>query len=100
MVTLKDIIQKVSEKQLTRPQLEEYHDDIVKVYAMFQDEIAEVRKAKALYWMDNPEKTDKATERKWQVTEKGQREIELTHWIKATEKLLGSLKSRIYNLIY
>ncbi len=100
MVTLRDIIQKVSEKQLSRPQLEEYHDDIVKVYAMFQDEIAEVRKAKALYWMDNPEKTDKGTERKWQVTEKGQREIELSHWIKATEKLLGSLKIRIYNLIY
>lgn len=98
MTTLREIITKVQEKNLSKDQLEEYHSDIVNIYALFQLEIAEIRKEKALYWLDNPEKTDKGTERKWQVTNSGLREIELSHWIKATEKLLQSLKARLYSV--
>lgn len=109
MTTLRSIIEKVNEKNLTKDQLEQYHSDIVKVYALFHEEIAEIRKVKALYFMDNrysataagtapPKRSDKETERMWQVTEKGQREIELSHWLKATEKLLGSLKNRLYSV--
>lgn len=99
-MTLKELLLKVQEKSLTREQLEEYRDNVSNLYSLMQIELADVRKEKALYWLDHPGKTDIGTERKWQVSKSGLREIELTHYIKATEKLLSSLKSRIYDKIY
>lgn len=123
--TLRDIIDKVNEKNLSKEQLEEYHSDIVKIYALFQEEIADIRKAKAVYFMENKEyqavegreikhgigmasgyeqiavnkeRSDVSIDRMWAVTEKGQREIEVSHWLKAIEKLLQSLKTRLYSV--
>lgn len=97
-MTLKELIIAVQEKHLSKDQLENYHSDMVSVYAKMQMEIADIRKAKALYWLDHAEKTDKGTERKWQASEQGLREIELSHYLKAVEKLLGSLKQRLYSV--
>lgn len=96
-MTLKDLILAVKDHQLSKEQLEKYRDEISNLFAQMHWEMADVKKAKALYFIDNPEKSDKATERKWQATEKGLREIELNHYAKATEEILRSLKSRLYN---
>lgn len=125
MTTIRDLIEKVNEKNLTKDQLEAYHSDIVHVYGLFQEEIADIRKTKAVYFMDEKydydgepkalpgnggnggsgreskyiiKRSDKDIERMWAITEKGQREIEVSHWIKAVEKLLSSLKVRMYNV--
>lgn len=95
---LLELIKAVNDKQLTKEQLEEYRDNIVNLFAQMQFELAEIRKAKAVYFLEKREKTDIATERNWQVTKEGQREIELSHYSKATEKILSSLKSRLYSL--
>jgi hypothetical protein len=94
---LSELIQAVNERGLTKTQLEEYRDDMANVYARMQIELAEIRKAKALY--DFEQQSDKATERAraWAASTKGLREIELAHYCKATEKLLSSLKSRLYS---
>jgi hypothetical protein len=95
---LADLIKAVNEKGLTKTQLEEYRDDMANVYALMQLELAEIRKEKALYWLgDNKKETDIATERAWAASARGQREIELAHYCKATEKILSSLKSRLYS---
>ena len=95
---LREVILAVKEKNLTKTQLENYRDDLANIFAEMQFELAEIRKAKALYWLSDKKETDIATERAWAVTKQGQREIELSHYAKATEKILSSLKSRLYSV--
>ncbi len=95
---LLDLIKQVNEKNLTKDQLEEYRDDMANLFAQMQFELAEVKKAKAIYFIENKLESDKATERAWQATKKGLREIELSHYSKGTEKMLSSLKARLYQV--
>lgn len=95
---LRDLIIAVKEKNLSTEQIEAYRDELVNLFALMQLELADIRKAKALYFIDKKLETDRATERAWAVTKEGQREIELSHYSKATEKILSSLKSRLYKL--
>lgn len=93
---LVELLDAVKEKNLTKSQLEEYRDDLVSLFAMMQLELADIRKQKAIYFVENKLESDKATERAWQASKKGLREIELSHYSKGVEKVLSSLKSRIY----
>lgn len=95
---LLELIKQVNEKQLTKDQLEKYRDDLANLFAQMQFEMADLSKAKAIYFVEKREKTDIGTERAWAVTKEGQREIELSHYCKATEKILSSLKSRLYSI--
>lgn len=97
-ITLKQLIISVKEKNLPKDKLEEYRDQMTSLFAEMQLELAEIRKAKALYFVEKKAKTDKETERNWQITREGLREIELSHYSKALEKLLSSLKSRLYEI--
>lgn len=98
MSQLTSLLEAVREPNLSKDKLEGYRDELSNLFALMHLELAEVRKAKALYFDQHPEKTDKATERKWQVTPEGLREIELSHFSKGVEKVLSSLKSRLYNV--
>ena len=95
---LKELIQAVNEKKLTKEEIEQYRDQLANLYAQLQLELAEIRKAKAIFFIEHPEKTDKATERVWQAKAEGQREIELSHYCKAVEKIISSLKDRLYRV--
>ena len=97
-MTLQELIRKVKDKELSKEQLEAYRDDLVNLFAELQFELADIRKAKALFFLEQREKTDIATERKWQVTKEGLREIELRHYSKACEKIISSTKDRLYRL--
>ncbi len=94
---LSELFQAVKEKELSKDQLEDYYAELAGLYAMMHEELAEIRKKKAIFFVEQPEKTNVATERKWQASESGLREIELSHYCKGTEKILSSLKNRIYN---
>lgn len=93
---LLNLIKAVNEKNLTKTQLEDYRDDLSNLYAQMMFELAELEKAEAIYFLESKEETDVAKKRAWRGTEKGQRLIELNRYQKATEKILSSLKSRIY----
>jgi 23S rRNA pseudoU1915 N3-methylase RlmH len=93
---LLELIKAVEEKTLPKDKLEEYRDQMSVLFAKFQMELADIKKLKAIYFIEERKKTDKETERNWQATQKGLREIELSHYSKALEKMLSSLKSRIY----
>lgn len=93
-----ELIKAVNEKQLSKDELEKYRDELANLFAQMQFEIAEIRKNKAFYFVEKREKTDVMTERNWAVTKEGQREIELSHYCKATEKILSSLKARLYSI--
>ena len=97
-MTLKELIKAVDENNLTKPQLEEYRDKLANLAALMQLELADLEKAEALFFLENKQDTDVATKRAWKGSAKGQRMIELTHYYKAAEKILSSLKSRLYSI--
>lgn len=95
---LKELIEAVKEKNLTKTQLETYRDDMSSLFSLMQMELADIRKAKALYMFSSELKTVSAKEVAWNASDKGLREIELSHYSKACEKMLSSLKSRLYQI--
>lgn len=95
---LKEVIEAVKDRKLSKDQLETYRDSLSELFALMQVELADIRKEKALWWLSYQKESDVATGRAWAVTPHGQREIELSHYSKATEKMLASLKGRLYSI--
>ena len=94
-----DVIEQVKEKNLTIEQIEAYRDQLVALYAQMCIEMADIQKSKAIFIDGYVADSDIAKKRKWQITEKGLREIELKGYITATKEIISSLKSRIYSKI-
>lgn len=95
---LRDLLEAVKEKHLSKDQLEEYRDDLANLFAEMQFELADIRKAKAMHVFTSEAGSMAAKEAEWAASPNGQREIELSHYCKGTEKILSSLKSRLYNV--
>jgi len=100
MTQLEKLIQDVKEQNLTKSQLEEYHSLLTGLYASMMLEMASLEKLEATYFATHQEKTDVSAKRKWQGTHEGLRLLELKRFAKATEKLLSSVKSRIFASMY
>jgi hypothetical protein len=63
-------------------------------------ELADLEKKEALFLNGLSEDITNATAKiKWKATSEGQRMIELKHYILPLNKILDSLKSRIYTFI-
>lgn len=118
-MNLSDAIKAVREDSLTKTQLEAYHTEITYLDNLMRMEIAPLEKEEALYFQENKYKkhivaeypngivalkesdearTDVEVKRMWRATEKGQRQIELSHYLKITPKLLQSIKTRLYSI--
>ena len=95
---LLDLIKQVNDKTLSREQLEEYRDNLVVLFAQMQLELADLKKKEAIYLLEHKKDTNVETQREWDATKEGQREIELRYYSKATEKMVSSLKDRVYRL--
>ena len=94
---LRELIEAVKEKHLSKDQLELYRDDLSNLSAQMFLEMADIEKLEALYAHSEGE-TEAAKNRKWFASPKGQRQIELKNYIRATDKILSSLKSRLYSM--
>lgn len=94
---LREIMELVKDRTLTKDQLEEYRDDLSRVFAEMQLEMADIEKLEAVF---PPENFNTAVARKtaWRMTKEGQRLIELKRYSLATKEMLNSLKSRLYNI--
>lgn len=97
-MTLRELIEAVNEKNLTKTQLEEYRDQMSHVAALLHLEYADLEKKEALFIDSCTEPTDIAKKRKWKITIEGQRQIEVKGYIKSAEKMLSSLKSRLFSM--
>lgn len=112
MKTLVELIELVKEENLSKDMLESYHTEITYLDNILRLELAPIEKEEALYFEENKYenrlvslnqyeqivKSDIQIKRKWRATEKGQRQIELSHYLKITPKLLQSIKTRLYNI--
>lgn len=110
MSQLSQLIEKVKEEGLDKQTLEQYHTEITYLDNLMRMELAPIEKAEALYFGEckkHPlytdtkrvvEESDVSIKRKWRATEKGQRQIELNHYLKITPKLLQSIRTRLYSI--
>lgn len=101
MSKLQELIEAVKEEGLSKDKLEAYHTEIVYLDNLMRMEISPLEKEEALFFQDERfvfPTTDVNKKRMWRATEKGQRQIELSHYLKVTPKLLQSIKTRLYNL--
>lgn len=96
---LLEVFQAVKEQSLTKSQLEQYHSSLTSLYAEMSLEMADIEKKEAVFFYERtePDVTDISIKRAWKVTTEGQRQILLSRYLKATEKVLSSIKSRLYN---
>lgn len=96
---LLELFEAVKEEHLGKDQLEKYRDMLSSLYADMQVEMASIEKGEALFFYEktSPEVTDISIKRLWLATAAGQRKILLNRYLKATEKILSSLKSRLYS---
>lgn len=99
MSKLSDLIIAVREEHLTKDQLENYYTELTNLLALMHIEISEKEKLEALFLEGEREGTAVAASRKWAATPTGQRQIELKHFIRATEKLVANVKHRVYQFI-
>ena len=96
---LLELFTAVKEEHLSKDQLEKYRDTLSSLYADMQIEMAGIEKGEAIYFYEKtaPDVTDISIKRAWSASNMGQRKILLSRYLKATEKILSSLKSRLYS---
>lgn len=98
---LQHLFESVKEEHLSKSDLEKYHSELTMLFAGMHLSMGEIEKREAIF-MEAAHTTesalsDIAIKRKWNVTEDGQRLITLKHSAKAAEKVLSSIKNRLYN---
>jgi hypothetical protein len=93
---LQDVFTAIKDEGLDGDRLESYHTQLSALCSEMYLEMAQIQKEQAIYLAESEEKTTAGAERKWFALPKGQRQIELKNYIRATEKQLSSLKNRLY----
>lgn len=91
-----ELIRDVRDEKLTREQLESYYDKLSELVCDMYLEAGELEKKEALYFISNKAETDVATKRNWKATPEGLRQIDIKYYIQATNKMLSSVKNRVY----
>lgn len=77
--------------------LADYRTQLSGFYSYYMEEYTEVLKRKPFVWRDLrvEEKTDKATDRAYDTTDDGQKEIELRGLLKSIEKMMSSISTQL-----
>ena len=94
---------------LTPQQTDLYRTKLAALYALLSEEMGQLEKVKPIEWLqiknytaedvlrDKP-LSDKHTDTVYDATEKGQRRVELKFHLKALEKMISALASRMHRL--
>ena len=96
---ISELILAIKEDNLSKEQLESYHQQLTCLFAEMELKMADLEKEEALYLANCQEPTKANAQRKFNVTESGLALIELKHKIRAIEKLASSVKHRVYNYL-
>lgn len=93
-----DLFHAVKEESLTKDQLEHYRNELCSLYAEMKLEFADLEKAEAMYLLNVDAPNWTAKKANWKGTPHGQRMITLKNYLGATNKVIDSLKSRLYSI--
>lgn len=93
-------------EHLTPAQTDLYRTQLAALYSLMSEELSEIEKKKAFYWLELKEKddsgsprkkplSDKATDTLFDCSEIGQRRIELKYKTRSAEKMISALASHL-----
>lgn len=97
---LTELFEAVKEETLSKDQLEQYRDQLAQLYAQMKLEYSELEKKEALFMLsrENDGVSVAMRKLKWKATNEGQRMIDLKNYMSGTNKIIDSLKSRLYSI--
>ncbi len=100
LAEIKKLLEEVKEQFLDKDKLESYHSALSNIYAEMQFEIADLKKSRALFFIERSvgKVSDVSIKREWDATPAGLTLMEIELAVKAVSKILSSLKSRLYNV--
>ena len=96
---ISDVAKSIKEQNLSKDVLENYYSELTSLYTEMELKMAVLEKEEAIYLNECEEKTRSGAERIWFAGVQGQEQIDLKHNIRAIEKLMSSIKHRIYSYI-
>lgn len=96
---LEEAILKIREENLSKDQLEKYHQALSGLLYDMKQEVASLEKEKAIF-MAKKEVGQSIADRKaeWGGTQSGQRLIEMKAKVSGTSTMVGSIKTRLYSV--
>lgn len=97
---LRELFEAVKDNTLSKDQLEAYRDQLASLYAEMKMEYATLEKNEAMFLLSEAMREMPMAHRKaeWKGTNEGQRMIDLKNWMGGTNKVIDSLKSRLYSI--
>lgn len=97
---LTELFEAVKEETLSKDQIEQYRDQLAHLYAQMKLEYSELEKKEALFMLSRENDGISVAMRKlkWKATNDGQRMIDLKNYMSGTNKIIDSLKSRLYSI--
>ena len=94
---LLELFKEVKEENLTKEQLEQYFSELSQLSANISLNLAQVKKEEALFMAKNAEKSIAQRKVEFRATGAGQKLIDLKEYKIASNRVLDSLKTRIYS---
>ena len=97
-MTLGELLQKVKEQNLTKTELEQYRDELARLFAELQLEMSDLEKDEAIFMSERADGETAISRRiTWKATQGGLRLITLKRYASATKTMMTSLRDRLYN---
>jgi hypothetical protein len=96
-LTIEHIEKDMAGDQLVPGRLADYRVYLAALYSLRAAEMQKILAVKPGIWLDirGEKNSDKATDREWQATEKGQRETQLKWELRRIDKLSAALASKL-----
>jgi hypothetical protein len=96
-LTIEHIEKEMAGTQLAPGQLADFRVYLAALYPLRAAEIQDILAVKPSMWLDmrGKKNSDKATDREWQATEKGQRETQLKWELRRIEKLSSAIVTKL-----
>lgn len=92
---ISDIEKELATGQIPPHRLAEIRAELSSYYSYISGVLEEILATKAVRWLEmrKEEKSDKATDKQWDATEEGIKEMKCRLRLKRTEKMIGGVKS-------
>ena len=96
---LEQTLEAVKIENLPKERLDVLYSELATLRSDIKMELSKVLRAKAIFMLQNPEKSVAQRKIEWSGSELGLREIELRSYVSALGDALESTKTKIYSLL-
>ncbi len=96
---LQELFTAVKEQNLNKDQLEHYHNQLGRLKAELRQELANLKKQKAMFMVSREQGESVASRQiSWDASKEGQRKFEVEGYIGSISDYMGGIKVSLYNV--